>query len=103
MKGKHGKKAGGGSVEKGVDAKAKDKAGMAYNAKGSPTMMEAEKRKKGGMCKKHGGKVDGEKSEKRLDRKPRASGGRTGAEMRPLSDANKVSNRPGGKMETENL
>lgn len=73
-----------------------------YAGKGSNVEKEAAKRKRGGMVKcKDGGKVDGKKGHHRLDRKPRKSGGRVGAETRPLSMASKVSERPGGKVDSE--
>ena len=98
----HGKKSGG-AVEEGVDMEKEDKTpSETYSGAGSNVVKEASKRKKGGMCRKDGGKVDGEKGMARLDKKPRrASGGRVGAENRPLSEASKVSVRPGGKVGPE--
>jgi hypothetical protein len=104
MKGKmHGKKAGGGSVEEGRDLEKEDKTpSVVYAGKDSDVVKEASKRKKGGVCKKRGGAVDGEKGEKRLDKMPRrATGGRVGAETRPLSEASKISERPGAKQGPE--
>ena len=105
MKGKHhGKKAGGGGVEEGRDLEKEDKTpSVVYAGKDSDVVKEASKRKKGGMCKKRGGAVDGEKGHHRLDKMPRrATGGRVGAEMRPLSEASKTAERPGGKVGSEN-
>ena len=61
MKGKmHGKKAGGGSVEEGRDLEKEDKTpSVVYAGKDSDVVKEASKRKKGGVCKKRGGAVDG--------------------------------------------
>jgi len=99
----HGKKKGGG-VEEGDDTAAKEKTpSETYAGAGSNVVKEAEARKKGGMCKKRGGSVDGMKAEKRLDRAPRKSGGRVGAEMKPLSAAHAVTNRPGGAMEPASM
>jgi hypothetical protein len=66
-----------------------------YEGKGSKVLEGAKKRR----C---GGKVDGKEAMKRLDRKPRAKGGRVGSDKAPLSMAASVSNRPGGKMDQEN-
>lgn len=63
-----------------------------YAGKDSDVVKEARKRK-------DGGKVDGDHSMKRLDRKPRKSGGRVGSENSPLSGAAKMSNRPGAKVD----
>lgn len=73
-----------------------------YNAKGSPDEKEADDEmpgfKKGGRMKKakklaHGGKAMGKEPKHRLDRKPRASGGRS-----PYSSAE---NAKGGAAEDE--
>jgi hypothetical protein len=81
----------------------------AYEGKGSNVEKEAdsEKAKMAGKKRRCGGKVEGEKGKKRLDRKPRARGGaavakpRAGAEKSPLSTAAKLTMRPGGKMDSE--
>ena len=100
-KGYHHKKANGGGVEEGV--KAKDGSpSEAYAGKGSNVVREAEERKHGGKVKrKHGGKVHGEEAKERLDRPGRKTGGRVGSERSPLSGASRVTNRPGGKVESE--
>ena len=100
MKGKH--KAKGGGVEEGVEASNKSPS-MVYAGKDSNVVKEAEERKRGGRAKKKdGGKVDGYRHGGRADRRPRAAGGRTGAENRPMSGAHSTSERPGAKMESEN-
>jgi hypothetical protein len=88
----------GGGVEEGV--KDKDtKPSMVYAGKDSNVVKEAEERKRGGRSKKKdGGAVDGFKHGGRADRRPRASGGRTGSENRPMSGAQSTSERPGAKM-----
>jgi hypothetical protein len=97
----HHHKKKGGAVEEGTDVKEPTPSDV-YAGKESPTVKEAEKRKHGGRAhKKHGGKVDGYKGGGRFDRHPRAKGGRTGAEMRPLSAAHGTSERPGAAMESE--
>lgn len=45
----------------------------------------------------HVGHVHGEEGKHRADRKPRKSGGRTGADSHPFSSARKGAERPGGK------
>ena len=72
-----------------------------YNAQGAPDEKEADDTtpftKKGGAAKKkkfaHGGKAEGKAPKHRLDRKPRASGGRS-----PYSSAENAS---GGAEEDE--
>lgn len=99
----HGKKKGG-AVEEGMDESKDPGPTDVYTGKDSPTVHEAEKRKKGGRAhKKHGGHVDGHKSHERLDRHPRAKGGRMGAEFRPMSEANRTTERPGAAMEAKDI
>lgn len=57
---------------------------------------------KAAKARKKGGKVMGDKAAKRLDRPCRKSGGKVGANERPLSTAHATSNRPGGDVESEN-
>ena len=99
---KHHHRKKGGGVEEGVSPEDKSPS-MVYAGRESNVVKEAEKRKKGGRAhKKHGGKVDGHhEHHHRLDRHPRAKGGRTGSEMRPLSAAHGTSERPGAAMESE--
>jgi hypothetical protein len=91
----HGRKDGGKLVEpskKGVVASDKG-ASDVYAGGSSDVVKEARKMKKGGKaCRKEGAKG-------RLDRKPRAKGGKVGAEMRPLSEANAMKPRPGGDVD----
>jgi len=92
-KGHHHKKASGGSVEEG--AKVKDGSPSdVYAGKGSNVVREAKERKRGG-------KVHGEPMKDRMDRPGRKVGGRVGSERSPLSGASRVTNRPGGKLESE--
>lgn len=87
-------------VKKGTDVKDSTPSDT-YAGGSSNVIKEAKKAKKGGrMCRRSGGKVEGEMAEKRLDRKPRAKGGRMGAEMRPFSAAATMKNRPGGDMDS---
>lgn len=65
-----------------------------YAGEDSNVLAEAKKRKKGG-------KVMGDKAEKRLDRPCRKSGGKVGAENSPLTAANKTSIRPGGDIQSK--
>lgn len=84
------KHASGGSTEhlEGVKEYEHDKpAEYVYAGKGSSVEKEAEERKRGGKAKKNLGKAEGHKSKARADRAPRKSGGRTGANMHPLSSA----------------
>lgn len=100
-KGYHHKKANGGGVEEGVKAKDGSPSEV-YAGKGSNVVREAEERKHGGKVKrKHGGKVHGEEAKERLDRPGRKTGGRVGSERSPLSGASRVTNCPGGKVESE--
>ena len=101
-KGHHHKKAkGGAAMEEGWEAKDKAPSDV-YAGKGSNVVREAEERKHGGKVKrKHGGKVHGEEAKERLDRPGRKTGGRVGSERSPLSGASRVTNRPGGKLESE--
>ena len=69
---------------------------MTYAGGDSNVVKEAKARKKGGACKKEGGKAMGKEAAKRLDRPARKAGGKVGANERPLSTAANTSNRPGG-------
>ena len=63
---------------------------------------EAEERKRGGRAKrKDGGKAEGEMMKMRADRKPRKSGGRTGADKNPFSSARHGSEPKGHKTDGE--
>ena len=54
--------------------------GEVYSGKGSNVAKEAEEKKHGGRVKKEVAKPEGEKSKKRMDKRPRkASGGRVGS------------------------
>lgn len=64
-----------------------------YDAAGSNVEKEAEEKKRGGRTKrKSGGKVEGDKAPKRMDRMPRKNGGRTGSgsDKNPLSSNGKT-------------
>jgi len=102
MRGKHKRSEGGKLPEaykEGKDVSDKG-ASDVYSGGSSNVVKEARKAKKGGaMCRKDGGKVGGKMSEKRMDRKPRASGGKVGAESRPFSAASSIKDRPGGDMD----
>lgn len=68
-----------------------------YAGEGSNVVKEARERKKGG-------KVMGDKGDKRLDRPCRKRGGRAtggGAEANPLTAAHKTSDRPGGDIQSK--
>lgn len=74
---------------------------MVYAGGDSNVVKEAKKRKKGGkVVKKSGMKVDGKHADARLDRPARKSGGKVGANERPLSTAHATTNRPGGDVES---
>lgn len=92
MKGRTKRSTGGvNDAEKDVDTKP-----MRYTAD-SNVNKEAEERKRGGRAKrKAGGKVEGECSPMRADRKPRKSGGN--ATSNPFSSARKGEMPPGAKM-----
>ena len=95
------KKAHGGEVEspkKGVVVGDKTP-GMTYAGGDSNVVKEAKARKRGGACKKEGGKAMGAKADKRLDRPMRKAGGKVGANERPLSTAAHTSDRPGGDVQ----
>jgi hypothetical protein len=76
---------------------------VVYAGGDSNVVKEAKKRKKGGKVvkavKKDGMKAGGMKSAARLDRPCRKSGGKVGANERPLSTAHAITNRPGGVVE----
>lgn len=72
---------------------------MTYAGGDSNVLKEAKARKRGGMCKKEGGKAMGKEAMKRLDRPMRKSGGKVGANERPLSTAAHTSDRPGGDVQ----
>lgn len=64
--------------------------GEVYSGKGSNVAKEAEEKKHGGRVKKEVAKPEGEKSKKRMDKRPRrASGGRVGSDKSPFSSAAK--------------
>lgn len=67
---------------------------MTYAGGDSNVVKEAKARKKGGSCKAMGGKAA-----KRLDRPARKTGGKVGANERPLSTAAHTSDRPGGDVQ----
>ena len=95
------KKAHGGEVEspkKGVVVGDKTPS-MTYAGGDSNVVKEAKERKRGGMCKKEGGKAMGKEAAKRLDRPARKAGGKVGANERPLSTAAHTSDRPGGDVQ----
>ena len=59
-----------------------------YNAAGSHVAKEAEEKKHGGRVKKEVERPKGEKSKKRMDKRPRkASGGKVGSDRSPFSSA----------------
>ena len=95
MRGKHKRADGGKLPEAYKEGKAVSDKGASdvYSGGSSNVVKEA---RKGRKC---GGKIDGKMSEKRMDRKPRASGGKVGAEMRPFSAASSVKDRPGGDLD----
>lgn len=75
-----------------------------YAGAGSHVVHEAEEkhasRKRGGRTAKHKHvDMQGKKAHHRLDRPARKSGGAVGAEMRPLSAANKVKTPAGRQVE----
>lgn len=72
---------------------------MTYAGGDSNVVKEAKARKKGGACKKEGGKAMGKEAVKRLDRPARKAGGKVGANERPLSTAAHTSDRPGGDVQ----
>lgn len=82
MKGKKGFKKGGEVV---------------YAGEGSNVEKEAEEKKTGGKIKgfKRGGHVRGGERKHRLDKPGRKRGGSVGADMHPLTSANKVSKASG--------
>lgn len=100
MKGGRRSRATGGTDEAEEDVKSKPEART--NAK--KIDEEAEEMKKGGRAKrKHGGKtevghIEGHKAAMHAGRKPRKSGGRTGAEANPFTGARKGSDAPGRKV-----
>ena len=74
---------------------------VVYAGGDSNVVKDAKKRKKGGkVVKKDGMKAGGMKSAPRLDRPCRKSGGKVGANERPLSTAHATTNRPGGDVES---
>lgn len=84
-----------------------DAPSMVYAGKGSNVENEADEKKHGGRAKrkhgghvmKHMGKVEGAKEKMRMDRKPRKSGGRTGADKSPFSSARHGEDAVGHKSE----
>jgi len=99
-----GKKASGGSTggDNEAEKEIKDKPEDRTNA--GKIAAEAEEMKKGGKAKrKSGGKVEGHKAKMHAGKMPRASGGRTGSNMNPLSSAHSGTPAPGRKEMSESM
>lgn len=76
---------------------------VTYEGAGSNVEKEAEERKHGGRVKKkkHGGEVEGKHPKHRLDRPGRKRGGAVGADLKPLSTANREKQAMGHKTEDD--
>jgi len=76
-----------------------------YAGANSNVAKAAKQRKLGGAAKiahmKHVGKINGDSAHQHAGRKPRKSGGRTGAENNPLSSASKGTQPTGRKFDME--